>query len=419
MATVEPSPREPNHASRIEAEIAAEIIDLVPHWYQADCGPERYSLKVHEHRAVFYNHRKLTPALDKFLSIVQRRLKELQFEYFRIFPSLIDVLLENLAIEWLEIHSPQTDWKRLIKYLEELSRRTHENQPVGLNLIIKSGTGRGDITQPRLQKILDQLASSPFSFLAVAPDLELIDYGEVSWSQVNGNLSYKFYPEFLHPIHCVLEEGQVSAHLTTQGDLIFMNREGLLAARRKRKWRIYDVRTFKNSLALCLGKYTVGANLFEIVFDLSFRRSGALLVYDPEHHTRHHILNKESILFPGWKESLKAEGEQVSGQALIGPSLENLAMAEGVGALRRKHRLIELSRVDGAVVFDDKHLLAVGAIIQAHPGVGSQLGARTTAARSAYLWGAHPVKVSSDGDVTVYFASRQGNNECDAEMHFL
>ncbi len=420
MSTVRPSPIAPQPtASKIEAEIAAEIIGLVPHWYQAECGPERYLLKVRDHRHVFYNHRKLTPDLDTFLSTVQRRLRDLQLEHFQTFPSLIDVLLENYAIDWLRIHSPQTDWVKLIKYLEELSRRTHENQPVALNLIVQPGLGRGDITQPRLQKILDQLASSSFSYLAVDASLRLIDYGEVGWSQVNGDLSYKFYPEFLHPLHCVLEEGQVSAHLTTQGDLIFMNKEGLLAARRKRKWKIYDVRTFKNSLALCLGKYTVGANLFEIVFDLSFKRSGALLIYDPGHQTRHHILNKESIIYSGWKESLRLDPELVSGQVMIGRSVEHLAMGEGVGALRLKQRLIELARVDGAVVFDDNHLLAVGAIIQAHPSVGSQLGARTTAARSAYLWGAHPVKVSADGDVTIYFKSRHGAQECDAVMHFL
>ena len=75
--------------------------------------------------------------------------------------------------------------------------------------------------------------------------------------------------------------------------------------------------------------------------------------------------------------------------------------------------------VDGAVVFDDHHLLAVGALIRSHPSVGNQLGARTTAARSAYLWGARPIKVSSDGDVTVYFKSRNGEQECDAVMNFL
>jgi len=75
--------------------------------------------------------------------------------------------------------------------------------------------------------------------------------------------------------------------------------------------------------------------------------------------------------------------------------------------------------VDGALVFDDERLLAVGALVRSHPNVGNQLGARATAARSAYLWGAHPIKVSSDGDVTLYFKSRGPDDECDAVMQFL
>ena len=85
----------------------------------------------------------------------------------------------------------------------------------------------------------------------------------------------------------------------------------------------------------------------------------------------------------------------------------------------RKRQLIEMACIDGAVVFDDNRLLAVGALIRSHPSVGNQLGARRTAARSSYLWGAHPIEVSSDGDVTVYFKSKNGERECDAVMNFL
>ena len=129
-----------------------------------------------------------------------------------------------------------------------------------------------------------------------------------------------------------------------------------------------------------------GANLFEVVLDLSMRRFGTLFVYDPEHRIRERILNPESIIFAGWKPD--ANAESCSGQSLIGPSIENIAIGKGLGSLKSKRRLIELACVDGAVVFDDNHLLAVGALIRSHPSVGNQLGARTTAARSAYLWGA-------------------------------
>ncbi len=400
-----------------EAEISREIIRLVPHWYEADCGPERYSVPVGGHVAHFCNHRKLTPILNAFLTRICARIRELSLEYFVNFPSLIDVFLESCAIDWLGMHSAATDWARLIKYLETVARRTYENQPVSLNLIVRTGHGVGDISGPRLQKFFDQLASSPLSYLAVDGDLRLMHYGEVEWPEA-GHSACKCYPEFLHPIHSILDETDISAHLTAQGDLVIMNKAGLLATRRKRKWKIYNVRTFRNGLSYCLGNPHVGTNLFEVVFDLSFRRQGALLIYDPDHRIQERLLNPESIVFSPETDGLPL-AEPACGQALIGRSIEDIAVGKKSGSLKRKRRLIEMACVDGAVVFDDNHLLAVGALIRSHPSVGNQLGARTTAARSSYLWGARPIKVSSDGDVTVYFKSRHGDQECDAVMNFL
>ena len=107
------------------------------------------------------------------------------------------------------------------------------------------------------------------------------------------------------------------------------------------------------------------------------------------------------------------------GQALIQDSIEDIAIGKKAGSVKKKRQLIELACIDGAIVFDDHRLLAVGALIRSHPDVGSHLGARITAAKSAYLWGAHPVAVSSDGDVTVHFRSRGDDHECDAVMNFL
>jgi hypothetical protein len=424
-----------------EAEVGREIIRLVPHWYEAKYGPEHYTIPVGNHIARFCNHCRLTPNLRTFLSKICARTQSLPLEHFVNLPSLIDVLLESFAIEWLRMHSPTTDWVRFIKYLESLARRTYENQPVALNLIIRQGTGLGDITRPHIQKFFDRLASSAFSYLAVDSDLRLIDYGEVEWSQIKAAASYKFHPEFLHPIHSVMDDTDLSAHLTTGGDLIIMSKAGLLATRRNRKWKIYDVRTFKNSLAYCLGSHYVGANLFEVVFDLSFRRQGSLLVYDPEHLVADHILNTESIINAEYRRKSqggvgptpnptaaisrveaavgKLSARPETGQLMIVESIADISIGRRAGSLRRKRRLIEMSGVDGAVVFDDDHLLAVGALIRSHPNVGNHLGARVTATQSAFLWGGRPIKVSSDGDVAIPFKSRDGENECDAVMNFL
>ncbi|HEV3418222.1 MAG TPA: hypothetical protein VG056_15460 [Pirellulales bacterium] len=404
-----------------EAEIGREIIRLVPHWYEADCGPEQYSIPIGESAAQFHNHCRLAPNLRGLLAAISARTRELPLDRFIEYPGLTDILLEGFVVEWLRMHSREPDWVRLIKYLETVSRRTNENLPVALTLVIQPGTGRGDITQPHVQKFFDRLAASPYTFtyLAVDPDLRLIQYGSVEWSQVNDAKSCKFYPEFLHPIHSVIADTDFVAHLTPRGDLVIMSKDGVLATKRKRRWKIYDIRTFKNSLAYCLGSPHVGANLLEVIFDLSFRRQGALLIYDPEHRIQERILNPESIIRPDFHQNGRAKRRAECGQTLIGRSIEDIAVGKKAGSLKRKRQLIELACIDGAVVFDDNNLLAAGALIRSHPSVGNQMGARKTAARSSYLWGARPVEVSSDGDVTVYFESRNGDRRCDAVMHFL
>lgn len=404
-----------------EAEIGREIIRLAPHWYEAECGPEKSSIPIGESVAEFYSHCKLTPNLKSLLTTICDRTRELPVDRFVEYPGLTDILLESFTTEWLRMFSSEPDWVRLIKYLETVSRRTHENLPVALTLVVRPGKGLGDITQPHLQKFFDRLASSPFSttYLAVSPDLQLMDYGSVEWSQVNNAESYRLYPEFLHPIHSVIDDQDIVAHLTQHGDLVIMNKAGVLATKRKRKWKIYDIRTFKDNLAYCMGSSHVGANLLEIVFDLSFRRQGALLIYDPEHRISEHILNPESVILPDRKKDGQSDRTTECGQTLIGHSIRGIAAGKKAGSLKRKWQLIEMACIDGAVVFDDSNILAVGALIRSHPNVGNQLGARKTAARSAYLWGGHPINVSSDGDVTIFFKSRNGDQECDAVMKFL
>ena len=378
-----------------EEEIGREIIRLVPQWYEADCGPEEHSIPIGQSAATFYHHSDLTPNLAALLEKICARTRELQLERFLEYPGAIDILVETLAIEWLRMHAPASNWVRLVNYLETVARRTHENLPVALTLVIRPGVGQGDITLPRLQRFFDRLAASPFTFtyLAVDSDLRLIRYGSVEWSQVNNATSYNFYPEFLHPILCAIDEDDLVAHVTSRGELIIMDKAGVLATKRKRKWKLYDALDFENSLANCLGHREVAANLLELVFDLSFRRQGALLIYDPEHRVLPHILNPESIVAHDWNHNGHTAHVAECGQALIRESIADIAVAQAVGSLKKKRQLIEMASIDGAVVFDDGHVLAIGALIRSHPEVGSQLGARATAARSSFLWGARPIKV--------------------------
>jgi hypothetical protein len=404
-----------------EEELGREIIRLVPHWYEASCGPVQLEIPIAEQTASFFTHQPLSANLAELYTTIRTRMKEVPLGRFLEYPGLADMLLERFACEWLRLYSGEIDWVAAINYVETVARRTHENLPVALTLLIKNhGSGGGDITQPRLQKFFDRLAASPFTFtyLAVDRELRLIRYGSLEWSQVNNAASYRFYPEFLHPIQSLMEDDDLVAHLTPRGDLVLSNKRGLLATKRKRKWKIYDAESFEHALACCLKNRDAAANMLEVLFDLSFRRQGALLVFDPDHKTLERILNPESIL-PVHRRPSNWPARGPSGQALIADSIADIAIGARAGCLKKKPQLIELASIDGAIVFDPDHILAVGALIRTHPDAGSHLGARSTAARSAYLWGARPIQVSSDGDVTVHFASLAGEDCCDAVMSFL
>src|SRR5208282_5185412 len=255
-----------------EAEIGREIIRLVPHWYEAEYGPEEYSIPIGSYSARFYNHSRLPANLSDLLAMTCARTQELPLDRFIEYAGATDLFVESLATEWLRMRSRELDWVKLIKYLETVSRRTSENLPVALTLIVRPGAGIGDITQPHLQKFFDRLAASPstFTYLAVDADLRLMNYGSVEWSHINNATSCKYYPEFLHPIHSVMDETDLVAHLTPHGDLVIMDKAGVLATKRKKKWRIYDARHFRSSLAYCLGNRDVATNLVEVIFDLSF-----------------------------------------------------------------------------------------------------------------------------------------------------
>jgi hypothetical protein len=404
-----------------ENEIAREIIHLVPQWYEADCGPAEYSISIGRQSSTFYNHARLPLRLRKLLATISERVAGLELDRFTEYAGATDVLMESFATEWLRMQAREPDWVKLIKYLETVSRRTSENLPVALTLVIRQGRGAADITQPHLQKFFDRLAASPYTFtyLTVDPDLRLMHYGSVEWSHVNDSHACKFYPEFLHPIHSVMEENDIVAHLTPHGDLVILNRVGILATKRKKKWRIYDAPSFTAGLTYSLGNRDVAANLLEVVFDLSFKRQGALFVYDPDRTVLERVLNPESLVRRPPADVVAPRTKFIPGQTLIYDSIKGIAIGKRAGSVKKKRQLIEMACIDGAIVFDDDNLLAIGALIRSHPDVGSHLGARITAAKSAYLWGGRPVAVSADGEVTLFFQSRSEHDVCDASMSFL
>lgn len=402
---------EEEYVNALEAIYA--VIDMVPNWYLADTGPVHYDLECGGTRVDFWGHRPPTPWLTEFLRTVRRGLPAV-ISRLDPFPTTVavDLLQEHFALEWLRVSAPAVNWQRVLDYSRQTLQRTYENAEIAFNLVIREAIGTELITEPSIQKILDPLGASLRTYFQVDRQCRYHSYHEIAWRDIYDGGEYEFAPEFLRPFTCILQQGEYSVHQTVRGDLIILNQDGLLAAKRKGRWKIYDVATLKNSITEAIGAYRVGANLFEICFDLSFRRHGALLVYDPEHRVLPHITNPES--------RVDDPGRGDLARRMFRDAVHDIAMGATERDARKKLRFLEIASVDGAVIFDDNNVLAFGAMIRTHPLTPGDVGARSTAAASAFLYGGIPIKISSDGESCIIFHSTDVNGRsARAKLEFL
>lgn len=396
-----------------EGIILSAIIRTVPQWYASNQCAHEYLLRFADSTAKLCSHRPITASLTALLDYAQSRLPVWQAQMPKIpTPSAIAKIGEDLAMRWLEVQDLSVDWNKWIAYAEELRLKTHENERIERNLIISSAVGSQDITDAAIQNVLDSLTAHPQVFIRVDKHLRFIDYDEILWSEIKDSAEYKFSPEFLQPLLSVMHEDEYCAHLSSHGDILIAGNLGMLASCRKGQWFVYDVEALRDAIVEIIGDYHVGCHLFEVLFDLSYRRHGALLVFDPDRQVVRHVANKESIIADG---GAFASADPV--RRMLTPRIRSIHMAAPSHKDRKKRLFLEVAEVDGALIFDTRQVLAFGAMIEFHPDSGRYFGARAAAAQSALLWGGYAFKVSADGDITVLFTDKATGDR--AELRFM
>lgn len=375
------------------------VVGAIPQWYSGARAPWMSELVLGEDRRTICSHRAPTPHLEALLAYVNENL-EVWHAQIRdpVSPSDVAAIRKAVALKWLSLHDDGVDWPRLLAYMEYLKDRTIENQTLSRNLVIGSGRGDIDITSLSVQKVLDPLGSSHHVYLKVDPNLRFLGYEELSWDDIREDKDYSFSVDFLHPFsHCVAD-GNYLAHLTRQREIVVLGQAGLLAAERRNRWYVHNSTTLRNSLIDIFGNPHIGSNLYEVIVDLSYKRHGALLVYDPDHTVVDQVINRESVFGP--------EGRPDEVHRMLAPAAHGIALGSESKTGVKKRLIMEMAHLDGAVIFDAESILAFGAMIRTHPDAGGVVGARTTAAVSAYLDGGTTVKVSSDGDVCILFSEK-------------
>ena len=390
------------------------ILESVPDWYRATTGPDLHEIRSAEGSYSFYSFIPHGVMHEQLLDYINLEVDEWAADM----PSpptrsYLAVVREKIALHWLRLHEPTIAWNRLFSYVDVLSYRTHENRPVSRNLIIRPGTeGSVLVDEPGLQPVMDPLAGGPQTYLLLDRGGRYVDYEEALYCAIEDE-GRKPYPEFLQPLQSQLGPDDYSLHLTVRRDVIVLGYGGMLAARRRGGWHVYDAERLQQDVYTSFGDNRLTANLFGVMLDLSYRGRGALLVYDPAGRVLEEVINANEAVISG-PAPRGDEGRRMLAQAVKGIDMADSALA------RRKHNLfLEIASLDGAVLFDDDGVLAFGAMIRSNPHVQGYFGARTTAMHSAYLWGGRPIKVSTDGQIVIPFRSRGPAGTCEAELAFL
>lgn len=384
------------------------IIDTVPQWYIAEHkAPFDLNVSINDDQYWISSNRRPTPDVSKWKDRCLHLAPELLSS-----PSTGSQIIDKELIqsrfvkEWLEINGYEGDWAKMFDYSRSLESRTYENSAIGFTYIYDpQKDGNLSLLDDENQKILDVLGETQYTYFKVGNNWTFIDYDYVKWNEISLKNDYKLIPEFLYPYQSILKKGECAITKTKRGDLIIYDMRGLLASSRKGEWKIYDSRSLKNSLVDYVGNYKgsyrVGCNLFEILFDLSYRRHGALIIVDTKNRYKDVISNHSSLMENGSSlhQALSERVQQI-----------NLSATES--NLVSKQLILELASVDGALCLDQSgKVLAFGAIINSNKDAEGEIGARSTAALSAHLYGMKVFKVSSDGEITLYYFNQPSSSD--------
>ncbi|MDD3139589.1 MAG: diadenylate cyclase [Lachnospiraceae bacterium] len=324
-------------------------------------------------------------------------------------------VIRDISSKWLELQTSisQSEWTIILDILEKIKNRTYENLPIVLNLILDpNSVGTVLLTNKHDSKLFDLLAGSNYTYFVIDKALKIIDYKCISWSETSDKKSYSSLPNFLQPFSHLLEN-KIGISLTHSGDIIIYNSAGMIMSERKSNCTIYENSLTKNLYRDVLHPtvYGIACNLFDISWDISYRRHGALIIVTKESSFESHIVNKESIFTSSECIGLRKE---------LSTSFANVSL-KNTGVIKCRSIFLELSSVDGAVILDgtDGSIKAFGSIVETAASVSGTSGARSTAAKSASTYNNMlPIKISSDGDITLYKKAHDTTSCSDIILEF-
>ena len=273
-------------------ELLHTIIKCVPQWLEFNENNYKHELCLDKEIAFFYTKTKLTKKQNTLKNIIKTNIEE-WYQHTQSLPKKLseEYIRHQMVLNWLKIHSESILWHDLLDFLNNAADRTYENRPPIKNIIIADSSGKNGahLNEQKIEKILDPIACSLFTYIVVDCNMNVQKYDQAYWRNINDINKYKLHPEFLHALYCEIPNNGFSAHLTTQKDIVVLHKKkyqrkidgqwkaydsGMILTIRKGIVHLYEPSNLKNTIYRILGdkehNYYIAANIFEILFDLSF-----------------------------------------------------------------------------------------------------------------------------------------------------
>jgi hypothetical protein len=304
-----------------------------------------------------------------------------------------------------EHHQVGVQVSSILAALHTLSEQTYENKALVFGCVLdpdklSNETAIG-FPEPFLSAKKYKALSDGFrTAYHVSADGAVIDFVDLDKTGSRKLSTKHYFPEWAGPIARVSRDGRCGIALTRQGDILVFDEGILRFTYRFGRWRYWNHSHVVNLLrdrarAQKVPRSIVGhvvGSIYRAALDISFRRSGGLFVIIHSQQDVRKIVRKGDAIGDATRGASDRDFDRVVQRHKM------QAISRGVA--------VEIASLDGAVVLANSgKILAYGAVLQ--PKKAGQLrgseGSRTKAAIGASNYGL-AVKISSDGDITVYFA---------------
>jgi hypothetical protein len=322
-------------------------------------------------------------------------------EFLRAACSVFD---EEVVANHLQLHHKlKVKLADLFLTLRSLAEQSYENKSITFGCIFQTDNNKKPKDETEFPK--DFLSRKKYRLLS---DGYRSSYLVSSRSALLGFLSLQdehapnetraFFPEWSRHFALASRSNRLGICLTRQGDVLVFDNATLRFTYRFGTWQYWNHTHLIDLLRNAARAQRVPRNripfvvrsMYRSALDIAFRRSGGLLVLLRNPAKIRRIVRAGDAI----RDRKRAFLDKQFDQALSSPNIQSLP----------RTTLVELSALDGAVVVDNRgQLLAFGAVLEPkrHGKISRLEGSRTKAAIGASYEGL-AVKVSSDGDITVY-----------------